>query len=71
MQELSDLKSTYKSQCDAFIERLSKLNNQLNQEVDVLTRHCNQIDRSLSEHDRRISDNETTMSKVLVKFQRA
>ena len=41
MQELSDLKSTYKSQCDAFIERLSKLNNQLNQEVDVLTRHCN------------------------------
>ena len=68
MHELADLKVVYKDQCDAFIERLSKLNNQLNNEVDILTRHCNSIDRTLSEHDKRISDNEKTMQTVLTKL---
>ena len=52
MSELSDLKSVYKDQCDAFIGRLSKLNNHLNDEVETLTRHCNAIDRTLANHEK-------------------
>ena len=70
MSELSDLKAVYKDQCDAFIERLSKLNHHLNNEVETLTRHCNAIDRTLADHEKRCCDNENTMETVLTKLTR-
>ena len=65
MGELSQLKETYKKQCDIFVYEVNRCNKMINDHAHHLTTHCQRLDKITDTHSEKLDMNASKIAELL------